>query len=272
MPSMPVHKPKAQIPANHEGPLLVIAAGLPRCATTTLKEVFEYTLDLGPTMHMNRILPVPDNMRLVLSALQESDKTARQQILRQLFTGHACTADFPGHLFVEDLIEMYPEAKVVLNIRKDGAAGWAKSMQAAIVPFSTLKYRLSTYWNESDYLHSQAQIVWNKNVRALLGVDSFWCEEAYDAHNAHVLEVCKKHNKDVLIWEPSMGWSDLCSFLQVKQPCVSIPHNNEKGQMEKVLQWRMQLGMQQRVSKMILPLSIAGSWSIGHFLTSSLMV
>lgn len=267
-----IHRPRPQIPANHEGPLLVIAAGLPRCATTTLKEVFEHTLGLGATIHMNRVLPAPDNMRLVLNAIQEPDKVARQQILRQLFTGYACTADFPGHLFVEDLIEMYPEAKIVLNVRKDGAKGWAKSMQAAIVPFSTLQYRISTYWNESDYLHSQAQAAWNKNVRAQLGVDSFWCEEAYDAHNAHVLEVCKRHNKDVLVWEPNMGWSQICSFLQVKEPSTPIPHSNERGQMEKVLQWRMQLGMQQWASKMVLPVSIAGSWSIGHFLTSSLMV
>lgn len=267
-----IHRPKPQVPANHEGPLLVIAAGMPRCATTTLKEIFEYTLALGPTMHMNRVLPSSENMQLVLKALQEPNKPLRQQILRELFRGYACTADFPGHIFVEDLIEMYPEAKVVLNVRKDGAQGWARSMQAAIVPFTTLSYRISTYWNTSDYLHVQAQSAWNKNVRAQLGVDSFYCEEAYDAHNEHVLQVCKKHNKDVLIWEPSMGWSQLCSFLQVKEPIVPIPHNNEKGQMEKVLQWRMHLGMQQWASKLVLPMSMAGSWGIGHFLTSSLVL
>lgn len=271
MSDVPAPGPKAQIAAHHEGSLLVIAAGLPRCATTTLKEIFEQTLALGPTMHMNRVLPSPENMRAVLDALQEPDKVARRHILRKLFTGYACAADFPAHLFVEDLIEMYPEAKIILNVRKDGASGWGRSMQAAIVPFTTLKYRVSTYWNESDYLHCQAQSAWNKSVQAQLGVKYFWCEAAYEAHNAHILDICKRHDKDVLVWEPGMGWSQLCSFLQVKEPDVSIPHNNEKGQMEKVLHWRISVGLQQWASKMVLPFSVAGSWSIGHFFTSSLV-
>lgn len=267
-----MHQPKPQIPANHEGPLLVIAAGMPRCATTTLKEIFEHTLAIGPTMHMNRVLPSPTNMGLVLAALKEQDKTKRQQILRELMTGYACTADFPGHLFVEDLIEMYPEAKVVLNIRGDGAAGWAKSMKAAIVPFSSLSYKISTYWNTSDYMHSQAQSAWNKKVRSELNVDTYWSEEAYDAHNAHVIEVCQEHNRDVLVWEPKMGWSPLCSFLELKEPSAPIPHSNERGQMEKVLKWRMYMGLQQWASKMVVPLSVVGGWGVGHFVTSALTV
>lgn len=262
------HQPKPQIPANHKGPLLVIAAGLPRCATTTLKEIFEHTLAMGPTMHMNRVLPAPKNMKLVLDALNEPNKAARQQILRELFTGYACTADFPGHLFIEDLIEMYPEAKVILNVRKDGARGWAKSMQAAIVPFASLAYKVATYWNASDNMHSQAQDAWNKKVQEEFGVDAYWSDEAYDAHNQNVVEICQRKGKEVLFWEPSMGWPRLCSFLEVKQPGVPVPHNNEKGQMEKVLKWRIQLGLEEWAEKLSLPVSVIEKWGVAELLAS----
>jgi hypothetical protein len=250
--------PKVQLPPNHEGPLLVIAAGLPRCATTTLKETFELILGIGPTMHMCRVLTSPSTMELVRSALQEPDTTARRKILRKLFDGYACTADFPGHLFVEDLIDMYPDAKVVLNVRRDGAQGWARSMATAIVPFMSLTYRVATFWSLPDYLHYQTEQSWNAVVCRNLSVRSFWDIRTYSAHNEHVKELCLLRGRNVLVWDPSQGWSELCSFLSVKEPIVPIPHNNEKGQMERVFRWRLYIGLQQWVIKVAIPALAVG--------------
>jgi hypothetical protein len=40
------------------------------------------------------------------------DKTERQALIRQILTGYKATVDFPPSMFVDDLVEMYPKAKV----------------------------------------------------------------------------------------------------------------------------------------------------------------
>ena len=46
------------------------------------------------------------------------DKAARQALIRKIYTsgGYRATVDFPPSLFVDDLIEMYPNAKVMLHL------------------------------------------------------------------------------------------------------------------------------------------------------------
>src|SRR5258708_7393489 len=129
--------PKPQIPACCGGPMQILAVGLPLCATTALKEIFEdrNLLNVGPTMHMNRCIPLPPNLRFIWEALSEPDTPKRRAILYKLFAGCAATTGFPGHLFIEDLIEMYPNAKIVLNVSKTGAKDWAFSMHSATAPF-----------------------------------------------------------------------------------------------------------------------------------------
>ena len=51
----------------------------------------------------------------------DSDKDARkeerQALMRSIFAegGYKATVDFPGSMFAEDLVEMYPDAKVLLT-------------------------------------------------------------------------------------------------------------------------------------------------------------
>lgn len=85
----------------------VICAGLPRCATSSLQAALEGpVINLSPCMHMAHVAPHPDRLKLCLEAMAEqADATKRQDILRQLFTGYAATADFPGIMFPDDLMD-----------------------------------------------------------------------------------------------------------------------------------------------------------------------
>ncbi|KAJ9634301.1 uncharacterized protein PV06_00470 [Exophiala oligosperma] len=267
-PSLPP-TPKPQIPMDFLGPLQVIAAGLPRCATSTLKEVFEDQLSIGPTMHMNRCLPQPAKMKLVHDALREQDTMKRRAILYQLFQGCAATTDFPGHLFIEDLVEMYPDAKVVLNVRKGGATDWATSMKTTIAPFMSWSYRVACYWSVPDWWHYQTEIAWEGDVRKRFGVNHFWDSGVYDMHNEWVKRVCREHGKDVLLWEPGMGWEELCRFLGKEVPVVPLPRNNDRKKMEGVVKWRIALGWKLWARKAVMTVlaTVLGSWGLNRMLT-----
>ncbi|KAK5199281.1 hypothetical protein LTS03_002281 [Exophiala xenobiotica] len=265
----PPHGPKPQVPATFPGPLQVIAAGLPRCATSTLKEVFEDHLAIGPCMHMNRCLPHPATMKLVHDALREPDTPKRRAILYTLFDGYAATADFPGHLFIEDLIDMYPDAKVVLNVRKGGATDWEASMKTTIAPFMSWQYRVACWWSVPDWWHYQTEMAWEDDVKKRFGVDHFWDAAAYDAHNDWVKRLCQERGRDVLVWEPGMGWDGLCEFVDRKEPTVPLPRNNDRAKMEKVVQWRIALGLRLWAKRagLTIALSVVGSWGLGRMLS-----
>ena len=49
-----------------------------------------------------------------VQVFRTTDKDARQQLIREIYEdgGYAATVDFPGSLFVEDMIALYPDAKV----------------------------------------------------------------------------------------------------------------------------------------------------------------
>ncbi|OCT55077.1 hypothetical protein CLCR_03089 [Cladophialophora carrionii] len=256
---MPPPKPKPQILTDFQGPLQVIAAGLPRCATTTLKEMFENKglLDVGPTMHMNRCLPSPANMRMVYDALSEKDTQKRRDILYKLFSGCAATADFPGHLFLEDLVEMYPDAKVILNIRKGGAEDWEASMKTTIAPFMTWQYRVACYWSAPDYWHYRCEVEWQRLVQEKFGADNFWDKEVYERHNEWVKQVCRAKGREVIVWEPSMGWGSLCEGIGRKVPDADVPRTNDRAKMEKIVGWRIKLGLSLWMKKVCVPTAVA---------------
>ncbi|EXJ63068.1 hypothetical protein A1O7_03513 [Cladophialophora yegresii CBS 114405] len=259
-------------------PVQVLAVGLPQCATTSLIEAFEspHLLDIGPTMHIGRCLPLPPNLRFIWEALQEGDTQRRRAILYKLFAGCAATADFPGHLFLEDLIEMYPDARVVLVVHRGGGGGggggaaaageeWAASLKARIAPFMSWGYRVACFWSVPDQWHRSCLLEWQRFVGEKFGVDSVWSKDLYDTHNQWVLDVCRRKGKQMLIWEPGMGWAPLCEFLGRKEPEVAIPITDvEQEDMESVVQRRMRLGLKLWMRKVAVPIAlfVLGGWAI----------
>src|SRR5271166_2959080 len=94
--------------------MTVIGAGLPRTATLSQKVALEM-LGLGPCYHMVDILSDLDRVESWSNALQG---TANWD---EIFAGYHSTVDWPGSFFYRELIDKYPEAKVVLSVRAGDA-------------------------------------------------------------------------------------------------------------------------------------------------------
>src|SRR6516162_2082937 len=101
----------------------VIGAGLPRTATLTQKVALEM-LGFGPCYHMVDVLADLDQAKLWQRAL---DGEAPWD---QIFDGFNSTVDWPGGYFYRELIDVYPDAKVLLSVR-DGDS-WSCSMRDTI--------------------------------------------------------------------------------------------------------------------------------------------
>lgn len=98
----------------------VICVGLSRCATSSLQAALEGPiLGYGPCMHMAYVAPHVDRLELAIACLKEQNTEKRQKMLRTLFAGYAATADFPGVMFIEDLMDSRASAPPLTARRQE---------------------------------------------------------------------------------------------------------------------------------------------------------
>jgi hypothetical protein len=106
----------------------LIGAGLPRTGTLTQKLAFEQ-LGLAPCYHwVNVLADLPTQVPLWNRALD--GETPWDEV----FEGQRSSADWPGGYFYRELMEAYPDAKVLLSVR-DGES-WERSFRETIVEMS----------------------------------------------------------------------------------------------------------------------------------------
>jgi len=213
-------------PSKSSGRLEVIGAGLPRCATSSLQAALESPpLDFAPCMHMAHIAPYVDQLNLVLAALREEDRERRQKILHQIFDGYAATTDFPGIAFFDDLMDMYPDAQIVLNGRKSGEE-WADSIRNSLAFFGQKPYLYICYLIKTDRLHYQIHQatygLWEKRYGVPRGHQT--SAELYEKHFSWAREEAAKRGKPVLEFQPQDGWKPLCGFLGKPMPPAGTPY------------------------------------------------
>ncbi|KAK7943712.1 uncharacterized protein PG986_012825 [Apiospora aurea] len=135
-----------------------------------------------------------------------------------------------GHcaaVFAHDLIRAYPDAKVILNVRRDRAA-WHRSVQDTILQ------------------HLQGD--WRMWLRSFFCVELFWLEEnllrclwpafcrsgdfahtgrwALEEHCAMVRGSVRDPDRDLLEWAVEDGWAPLCRFLEKPVPEEPFPNGN----------------------------------------------
>lgn len=118
-------------PTDMSRQLQVICAGYSRTGTVTMQLALEKLLH-GPVLHGGtQILSREDAFThkwvQAYEAKHAGDKQRTQKLLRELMAGYVGCADMPPIDFLEDLLEMYPEAKVVLTTRDPDA--WLESIR-----------------------------------------------------------------------------------------------------------------------------------------------
>lgn len=72
---------------------------------------------------------------------REPDKTKRHVMLRDMLDEYEAIVDYPGCFLVDDLLELYPDAKVILGLRSSPEQ-WRQSISTT----------LDRLWRPSEYI------------------------------------------------------------------------------------------------------------------------
>jgi hypothetical protein len=205
----------------------VIGAGLPRTATTTQLIALEQ-LGFAPCYHMRDLLgDLEAGLPLWEAAFAGKPDWGR------IFGDAQSTVDWPAARYYRELMDVYPDAKVLLSVRS--ADGWVRSMRDTIWDLfygdSVMRHLCSArthvdpLWRR--YIDLMTAMNWDEQTGVLAG------DTADDAAFAAIME---RWNEDVratvpaerlLVWDPRDGWEPLCHFLEVGVPAEPLPRLND---------------------------------------------
>lgn len=223
----------------------LIGAGLPRTGTLTQKIALEM-LGLGPCYHMVDVLADLDQAALWERALDGEGPW------EELFDGYGCTVDWPGGYFFKELMDVYPDAKVLLSVR--GADEWERSMRqtvwavrngdSLIRHLSSAQAHISPQW--AAFVRMIDRLVWKGQGTFASGHET--AQELIAGMERHNDEVRATVPPERLLeWSVTEGWERLCEFLEVPVPDAPFPHVNDSkefadrvidGSLLALTQWR----------------------------------
>jgi hypothetical protein len=207
----------------------LFGAGLPRTGTLSLKLALEQ-LGLAPCYHMVN----------VLSDLSEAPRWRKaldgELGLDEILKDHVATVDWPGSFFYAEMLDLYPEAKVILSVR-DGDA-WARSMHDTIWGMfyddtltrhlSYARARVDPMW--SGYLDMMKNM-WERS--GLLNGDQTSLEWMSQSMTRYCDEVQRTVPPErLLVWNVADGWEALCEFLDLTVPDAPFPRVNDAKQFD----------------------------------------
>jgi hypothetical protein len=201
----------------------LIGAGLPRTATTSQKIALEM-LGLGPCYHMVNVLSdltlVPGWRRALVGETAWKDT----------FDGFQATVDWPGAFYYRELMDAYPEAKVLLSVREP--EGWERSMRDTIWgilygdslahDLSMARSRVDPLWRQYTELMKE---MWDRAGLLSSHGNHYPVGSAMLAYNQEVQRTVPPDR--LLVWSPADGWEPLCEFLGVPVPHAPFPRVND---------------------------------------------
>lgn len=138
--------------------------------------------------------------------------------------GHVeAITDFPGAVFVEELVEAYPDAKVVLTLRD--VDDWYRSMQRTIMKQAYSPMATLLGWID-PVCFGEGNRMCRLGFQGLFRGDfERNGKQAFLDHYDHVRRVVPADN--LLEWSPKEGWEPLCKFLEQPIPSTPFPRANE---------------------------------------------
>ncbi|PYH92845.1 hypothetical protein BO71DRAFT_382826 [Aspergillus ellipticus CBS 707.79] len=233
-------------PRTRTKPLRVICVGLPRSGTESLSQALS-RLGFTPYHGWDVVFDDPPYAqgwaRLAERKYGDASHGGDVVITRAEFDallGHCDAAiDTASALFTDEILQAYPEAKVVLNTRHDVDA-WHRSA------IRTLVEEGEEQWPVWFFSRFTADMYWLWRLYMTFGYPGlFRGRTIRDGLEKHGKRVYREHGAMVrgmvpkerlLEWEVEDGWGPLCEFLDVEVPEEPFPNTNNPAVFREHLQ------------------------------------
>jgi len=155
--------------------------------------------------------------------------------VRRVYQNADAVVDMPGTFFWEEILEAFPDCKVILSERDEDC--WVKSianqLEMVHAMRSQMRYRtraiLSPTTRKMNYVVDSyfEAVLGSRNTKSTCVL-----RKRYGIHNHRVKSIVSPDK--LLLYNVQQGWKPLCDFLGCEVPSVVFPHENVKGEIAKV--------------------------------------
>ncbi|KAL3474607.1 hypothetical protein BJX99DRAFT_260204 [Aspergillus californicus] len=226
--------PLVQPPAERPKDMKVLALGMPRTGTMSLyvalKELGYNCYHLTECSLDNNNSSLSNWNAAVNAKFYGKGKRFKGVDFDKMLWRYDAVTDAPCILFTEELMDAYPDAKIILTNREVDT--WVASMERSFYAilgmsrWSILQFLDNTWTNPYITLLTSFLDIWTEGSwkdREQLAV-------GYEAHYAQVRGVARIRGRKVLEFRVQQGWEPLCRFLGKDVPSgVDFPKVNEGG-------------------------------------------
>ena len=152
--------------------------------------------------------------------------------VKHVYQNADAVVDIPGSFFWEEILEAFPDCKVILSERDEDSwvKSWVNQLEAIDAARSVFVLTLSPTLRKIS-------LIGRESMRALYGsrkkTPIFVFRKRYRIHN-HRIKSMVPPNK-LLLYNVNQGWKPLCDFLGFDIPTVAFPHENIKGEVAEKL-------------------------------------
>lgn len=203
-----------------DGGLTVIGAGFGRTGTTSLKAALE-RLGCGPCYHMQTAMTRPGHASFWRRA--RHGRAAFRGFLR----GYRSAIDWPACEFYRELMEDFPQARVILTTRPAGA--WYDSVRDTLWQID----QAWPWWFPQSIRRMHDEVIWN----ARFGGRFLDRDQAIAVYEAHLDEVRRTVPPErLLVFDVAQGWAPLCRFLDRPVPADEpFPRLNDRRNFARIV-------------------------------------
>ena len=195
--------------------LSVIGAGFGRTGTDSMREALTM-LGFGPCHHMSEVMAHEEQKRL-WRALAKGGAPDWDT----LFAGYKSCVDWPSAHYWPELIEVYPQARVILTWRSPES--WWESFQKTILPAIT----------DSQDRESLGIALVTEQVFGGRPHDRAHAIAVYEANVEAVLNTVPAER--LLVHKLGDGWGPLCNHLGVPVPDEPYPARNAAAEFREAM-------------------------------------
>ena len=159
-------------------------------------------------------------------------KSGAQPDVRRVYQNADAVVDFPGTFFWEEILDAFPESKVILSEREEDS--WIKSAVNQLQVINAVKsrefYRMLSPTARIMYffLYSYINAVFGSTNPSSTCVS----RKRYRIHKHRVKSLVPPGK--LLVYNVKQEWKPLCDFLGCEVPTVAFPHENIKGEVTEV--------------------------------------
>lgn len=234
----------------------VLGVGFGRTGTASLRVALE-RLGLSPCDHMLEVMNQPDRVRM-WRRIGEGERPDWAEV----FQGYRASVDWPGAAYWQELVDAFPEAKVILTVRDPER--WFESAFKTIFRFPMRRHsRLQRA------VFAMAGKIHPPSAEVPLMIDKVLWDRVFDGRvfdgrdgdRDYAIERFHQHNEEVkayvaperlLVFDVAEGWKPLCEFLGLPVPEEPFPRINDAAEFNR--------GIDARVRRTMLPL--AGGFAV----------